>query len=84
MFDIGRYLERFKKISQSRDALRTAVAEAVQEICSITINPKQVDVRDGKVVISCRPAVKTEIFLKKEKILANLSEKTGKKITDIR
>jgi len=83
MFDIGKYLEKFKKFSQSRDFLRNSVAESVKEICGIEIDPKKIEVKDGVARISERPIVKSEIFLKKAKILEKLKEKTENKIQEI-
>lgn len=83
MFDIGKYLDKFKKISESRDFLRNSVAMSIKEICNIEIDPKKIDVRSGIARISERPIIKNEIFIKKAKLLENLSKKIEKKITDI-
>lgn len=83
MFDIGKYLEKFKKFSLSRNFLRNSVAEAVKEVCNIEINPKKIDINNGIARISERPIIKSEIFLKKSKILEILIKKTDKKIMDI-
>ena len=83
MFDIGKYLEKFKKFSQSRDFLRNSVAESIKEICNIEIDPKKIEVKDGVARISERPIIKSEIFLKKTKILEILSKKTENKIIEI-
>lgn len=82
MFDIGKYLEKFKVISQSRDFLRDSVAESVKEICNIEIDPKNIVVKNGTARINERPIIKSEFFLKKTKILENLKKKT-EKIFDI-
>ncbi len=83
MFDIARYLEKFKKFSQSRDFLRNSVAESIEEICNIEIDPKKIVVKDGVAWISERPIVKSEIFLKKTKILELLNKKLENKISEI-
>jgi len=83
MFDIAQYLEKFKKFSQSRDFLRNTVAEAIQEVCKITIDTKKIEVKDGVARISERPIIKSEIFLKKIKILEILKKKTENKVNDI-
>ena len=83
MFDIEKYLEKFKKFSQSRDFLRNSVAEAVKEVCNIEIDPKKIEVKDGVARISERPIIKSEIFLKKTKILEVLKEKNNIDISNI-
>ncbi len=83
MFDIAKYLEKFKVMSQSRDFLRNSVAEAIKEICNIEINPQKIVVKEGIARISERPINKNEIFMKKQKILENLDAKTDKRVIDI-
>lgn len=83
MFDIAKYLQRFTILSHSRDFLRNSVAEAVKEVCKIEINPKNVVVKDFVAKINERPIVKTEIFIKKSKILEILKEKTKGKVVEI-
>lgn len=83
MFDIGKYLEKFKVLSQSRHFLRDSVSETIQEVCNINIDPKNIEVKDTIARISERPIVKTEIFLKKGKILEVLNKKIGNKVSDI-
>jgi hypothetical protein len=83
MFDIAKYLEKFKILSFSRDFLRNSVVEAVEEICKIKIDPKNVVVKDRVARINERPIVKSEIFLKKAKILEVLSRKADGKIKEI-
>jgi hypothetical protein len=82
MFDISEYLNKFKKISEGRDFLRNTVSEAIKTISGITVDPKNIEVKEGIARIKEKPIVKTEIFLKKGKIIENLKTKTDK-ITDI-
>jgi len=83
MFDISKYLDKFKKISQSRNFLKNSVAETIKEICNIEINPENIDIKSGIARIKEKTIIKSEIFLKKIKILENLIKKTKGKITDI-
>lgn len=83
MFDIAKYLEKFKVMSCSRDFIRNSLAEAIKNICHIEIDPKKIDVKNYVARINERPIVKSEIFLKKEKILKSLSEEVREKVKDI-
>ncbi len=83
MFDISKYLEKFKKISMSRDFLRDIVSGAVKEVCKIEIDPKNIEVKNFIARISEKTIIKSEIFLKKAKILEILKEKTEGKVLDI-
>ncbi len=82
MFDISKYLEKFRVMSQSRDFLRDTVAESIKEICKIEIDPKKIEVKSGIARINERPIIKTEVFLKKQKIMEYIKTKT-EKIHDI-
>lgn len=83
MFNIAKYLEKFKILKNSKFFLRDLVVEGVKKITNIEIDPKKVDVKDGLVRISEKPIIKSEIFIKKAKILEEINSKTDKKIVDI-
>ena len=83
MFDIAKYLHKFTVMSHSRDFLRNSIAESVKEICKIDINPKNVVVKDGIARINERPIIKSEIFIKKTKILDFLNKKADGKVREI-
>ncbi|MFH1455310.1 MAG: hypothetical protein ABIF22_03260 [bacterium] len=83
MFDIAKYLEKFKIMSHSRDFLRNSVAEAIKEVCGIDIGLNKIEVKNYIARINERPIIKTEIFLKKIKILEILDKKTNGKVKEI-
>ena len=83
MFDISKYLEKFSKLSTSRGFLRESVVSSIKEICNFDIEPTKIDEKNGIVRISERPIIKSEIFLKKQRILNSLEKKIGKKVVDI-
>ena len=83
MFNIGEYLEKFRIRYQTRDFLRNSVAEAVKEVCQIEIEPKKIEVKNFIARINEKPIVKTQIFLKKQKILEILDKKTEGKVKNI-
>ena len=83
MFDIAKYLEKFTVMANSRHFLRDSVQETIKEVCGIEIDPKKIEVKDFVARINERPIIKSEIFLKKNKILLSLKEKTKGKVLDI-
>ncbi len=83
MFDIGKYLEKFKVIGNSRNFLRDSVAASIKELTGIDIDPKKIDIKDGIARVNEKTIIKSEIFLKKVKILDAVNSKVEKKITDI-
>lgn len=83
MFDIAKYLEKFKTLGNSRYFLRDSVVESIKKITNIDINPKNIDIKSGIVRINSKNIIKNEIFIKKTKILEDLGKKTESKIIDI-
>ena len=83
MFNIGEYLEKFRVRYQTRDFLRNSVAEAVKETCDIEIDSKKIEVKNFIARINEKPIIKTQIFLKKTKILEILDKKTDGKVKEI-
>lgn len=83
MFDIGKYLEKFKILGNSRFFLRDTVKDSIKEICGIDIDPKDIFIKEGLARISTKPIIKNEIFLKKQKILESINTKSEQKILDI-
>jgi len=83
MFDIPKYLEKFKVMTQSHRFLNNSVSEAIKEVCFIEIKPEKIKVKNFIARINEKPIIKTEIFLKKRKILTILDKKTEGKVKDI-
>jgi len=83
MFNIGEYLEKFRVRYQSRDFLRNSVAEAVKEVCDIEIDSKKIEVKNFVARVNEKSIIKTQIFLKKIKILEILDKKTDGKVKEI-
>ena len=83
MFDIGKYLEKFKNFSESHIFLRKIVAESIKETCLFDIEPNKIKIKESTVFIKDKPIIKTQIFIKKEKILNLIKQKTNKNIIDI-
>jgi hypothetical protein len=83
MFDIAKYLEKFTRLSMTRGFLKESVVASVKEICGIDIDKNKIDEKDGIIRINERPIIKSEIFLKKTKIIESLEKKIGEKVTDI-
>ncbi len=77
MFDIAGYLQKFKKFSESRNAVRIVIQEALEKVCGVQIDLSSIDVKNGIARIKGTPALKNELVIKKQKILAQLSQKTS-------
>ena len=83
MFDIAKYLEKFKVMSNSKVFLKKTVAEAIKEVCGIEIEPQKIEIKNYLARINEKPIIKTQIFIKKTKLLEILNKKTEGRVTDI-
>ncbi|MFH0755219.1 MAG: hypothetical protein V1910_00945 [bacterium] len=83
MFDIAKYLEKFRIMSQSRGFLKNSVAEVIKEVCNIEIEKDKIEIKNYIARIKEKPIIKTQIFLKKTKILDILNKKTEGKVKDV-
>lgn len=87
MFNIGNFLERFKNITPPDKFVKDVFIYVVKDAVNIEIEKDDLDVRNGTIFISIDPIIKSEIFLKKNEIMKNLTKKLKeykKTIRDIR
>lgn len=75
--DIGSLLEKYKKIKPKDEDKKVAVISAIFELCGIQLERSEIDVKGWNIFLKTSSKVKSEIFIRKPKILANLKEKLG-------
>ena len=46
MFNIGKYLEKFKVASNSKIFLRSIVEETIKEVCGIEVDPRKIEIKN--------------------------------------
>lgn len=86
MKKINDFLERFKKISIPDESVRLKVVEILSVQFNEEIKLEDISVKNGVVYIKTEdPSFKSDIFLRKRKILEDLNSHLGKiTIKDIR
>ena len=85
MEKISSYLEKFKKLALPNETVRRSIAQIIQEELKEPLEIKDISVNKNIAYIRGGSVLKSEIFLKKRKILNKIEEVTGKKdILDIR
>ncbi len=85
MEKINTLLERFKKITIPNEAERRSLAEIILEETKIEIEIKDISIKNYIAYIKSSGGVKSEIFIKKRKILDKLNQnKNPKIVVDIR
>lgn len=81
---IGSYLEKFKKLLSSGKEEKETIILAIANITGAEIKESDIRISGSTLYIQGSPQLKNEIFIKKEKILTELSSVIKNKINDIR
>ena len=85
MEKIGNYLEKFSKLTLPNETIRKSIAEIIKEELREIIEIKDISINKNVAYIKGGSGLKSEVFLKKNKILQKIEKITGKKeIVDIR
>ena len=72
--NIGSFLEKFKKFLTSEENIKEEIIKSVLKNTGIEIKGENIKIQDFSIYIKEKPIIKSEIFLKKEKILEDLSQ----------
>jgi hypothetical protein len=85
MKQISSFLEKFSRLIKDNKDLKKEILLAVKSAANISLDEKNISIKNGTLYIKEKPQVKNEIFMKKEKILSSIEQILGKKaISDIR
>ena len=74
MKDIFSLLERFSRVLKRDTATKEAIIKIIQEKTRVVLEPEQLSLKEGVLVINSSPTAKNEISLKEEAIKAELKE----------
>jgi len=77
MNNLGDYLGKFKKIFSSTKFQKDAVLSIINAATKMQLGPDDVEIKDYKIVLKASPAVKSTVFMYKQKILADLKAALG-------
>jgi hypothetical protein len=81
---IGDFLKIFKNLLSHEELLREDIIFSIKKYTGKELEKKQLQIKNSVCNLTCHPAIKNEIFLKKSEIMSSLNESTKKKISDIR
>lgn len=84
MFNIADYLEKFKNIGQTERQLKNQIVQVISEAVGVQIETKQINIKNGAVVLKVSPGIKNSIFIKQNLILTKLNNQSELKIHSIR
>ncbi len=82
---ISQFLEKFKRVGLREIAAREAIAHFLSEHYRTPFAPKDISIKNAVAMVKASPAVKNDIFIKKQQFIASLQEKLpGTPLRDIR
>lgn len=86
MEKITHLLTKYEHITPPDGALRKVVAEAIKEVCHITIPQKHIRVTRDNVYLMVDPAIKSKVFMTKEMVTQYVHARLGntRTLKDIR
>ena len=74
MQEISFYLEKFKNISPPHDAVKKAVARAIERLFGEVLHSEHISVRNNTVYITTHPALKSELYIRKGEVLQEIEQ----------
>jgi hypothetical protein len=84
MFNISKYLEKFKIVGHSETVVKESLIEAIFKESQVVLTKKDVDIRSGVAYIKTHSLMKNQIQIKKAKILETVNARAEKPLSDIR
>ncbi len=79
MEKISFFLEKFKTLGLEGVLAKRVFIEAVAKALGVTLLPNSVELRQGTFFVKAGPALKSELYMKREIILAELAKVLGSK-----
>ncbi len=77
MEQISFFLEKFKNLGLSSVVAKSAFIEAVEKILKVKIPPEAVELKNDIFFVQAHPALKSELYLKRELVLKEMSKTLG-------
>ena len=77
MEQISFFLGKFKDVGLSSILIKQAFVVATEHIVKVTVPVGDISLREGTLHIKGHPALKSELYLKRELILAEVAKRLG-------
>lgn len=84
MENLAAYLQKFKRLISSNEEKTKIISEEIFKITSIQIPTNDIVLREGTIIINTKPIIKSEVFIKKEKIIKAIKERGLTHLIDLR
>ena len=77
MEQISFFLEKFKTLGLDSALMKQIFIETVQKNLKTTLSKEDIEIRDGTVYVKAHPALKSELRIKQQALLEELSSILG-------
>ncbi len=85
MEQISFFLEKFKTLGLESTLVKEVFIGEVEKILHAKLNAEDVKIRDGVLYVKAHPALKSELYMKRELFISELSKILGPmKVTGLR
>lgn len=84
MFNISKYLEKFKKNLESGEILNNIIKETIKKHTNIDLKIGEFELKNNVIVLKTTPSVKNKIFIFNEDIKREILNNSGLKNLEIR
>ena len=84
MLKLDSFFSKFKRVLETTRDQRDLAAAIISEHVGIPVPVENITIRNGDIIVSGSAALKSKIFISKQKILASLQQKAPKVFKDIR
>lgn len=78
MDGLSNYLLKFTKLLSTHVNLKKITIESILEIVRIDVPENSITIKDSIITIKANPIVKTELFIRKDKLIKLINTKAGK------
>jgi hypothetical protein len=79
MKKIGDLVERFKNFVPPEKILKEIIIDAIKDVAGVNLSLKEIEINHSNARLKTSSIKKSQILIKKEKVLEALSIKLGKK-----
>jgi hypothetical protein len=73
--ELYKYLERYKNLAPPQESEIKLLIKTIQDECGICLNEKEVSIKRGGAVLTCHPAVRSELLQVAPQVITTLYKK---------
>lgn len=84
MNDLSKYLDRYRNLTPPNASTIKLLVKTIHDECGVDLTESSVSLHRGSAVVSCHPAVRSEVVRCAPQVITTLQKKHGIRLTSIR